>query len=288
MPRPMNAPIPPHLAKHPRTGSAGGILLVVLGTAVVIAIILVMQHRSLKQPKPSAPSAAPAAEADAAATSAGPSAAPVNQVQAALDKATAANLVLQADLDKEKAEARDLQSKLTQATAASDQLRIQLDAANADGADLKARLEKAKDQTNSVRSELAAAQSEKAGLAGDLDREKTEAADLKAKLQKSEAYAAGIQPLVARARHLPIRISSDKVMGNPFELVSGHSSYTIHLANLSLEPVNVDLTIVTAGHTIAQSNTIGGGATLNLERLAEGAKVTIAADTYESVTTGVP
>lgn len=285
----MNAPNNSQRVARPLAGSAGRVLLVVLGTALVIAIIILTQRsRTRSEEAMPAPPAAttPSMPGGASRTAATP--AQAGLVQAALDKANAANVRIQSDLDKAKSEAADLKSRLAQANAASDQLQAQVEAGHAEAAGLRGQIEKANSDANGLRAELASTQSQRTALEKRLELATAQGSDLQARLRKSEAYAASIQPLLARARHLPIHTSSEKVLGSPFELVNGRSSYTLHVSNLSLEPINVDLTIVTAGHTISQSNTIAGGATLNIERLAAGAKVSIGSDTYETVSLTVP
>jgi hypothetical protein len=284
----MNEPNPTHPEKSPKAGSAGRVLLVVLGTVLVIVIIVFKQHLSVKHSGETASAVEAPPAREAASKPAGVLSAQNDLVQGALDKATAANVRLQSDLEKAKGEAADLKAKLIQADAASSQLRAQVEADSSEAAGLRGQIEKAKEDASGLRSELASTQSEKAGLAKELEQAKAQGSELQGRLEKSQAYVASIRPLLARARHLPIRTSYEKVLGSPFELVNGRSSYTLHVNNLSLEPLGVDLTIVNAGHTISQSNTIAGGATLNIERLSAGAKVTIGADTFEAVSLTVP
>lgn len=273
-----------------QAASFGTVFTIILCVAVLILLVVYKINRLNEKPAP-APASSPAGAAqspDAEQKAAGPAANSASLTQAELDKATAAAVQLQAQLDKTKAEAADLQAQLGQSKKASADLQSRVEAAQAEAGDLKAQLEKARAEAGGLRSQLAAAETEKSRLAGQLEQAKGVSADLQSKLQKSEGYITEVHPLLVRGRHLPVRTSVEKVYGSPFELVNGRSSYTLHINNLFLEPLAVDLTIVHGDRTVSQSNTIGGGATLNLEKLASGDKVTIGGDRYDPVNVTVP
>jgi hypothetical protein len=102
--------------------------------------------------------------------------------------------------------------------------------------------------------------------------------DLQARLQKAEADITQLQPLLLKARHMPVTTSLEKTHG-------GRRS-TLHINNLYLQPVTVVIT-VSGPQTRSQNNVIGGGATLSVEDLASGDNVVIASEGYDSVNVAV-
>jgi hypothetical protein len=78
--------------------------------------------------------------------------------------------------------------------------------------------------------------------------------------------------MLLKARHMPVTTSFEKTHGDHL---------TLHVSNLDQQPVTVNVTIADAGKTRSQSNVIGAGATLNVEKLAAGDDVTVASDGYE-------
>jgi septal ring factor EnvC (AmiA/AmiB activator) len=279
----MNASTYLHKEKHQQAGSAVGVLLVIIGLAIVVILLAIKFHRLDAKSAPASPGTQGVPAADSQAQKSAQAKPDLAQAQADLDRAVAATAQLQAQLDKAKSVQADLQSQLDQSRNAGTQLQSRLDSAKAESADRQSQLDKAKAQAEDLRSQITQAAAEKSRLVAQLDQATKQSADLQARLQKSEGYVAQIQPLLVRARHLPVRTSLEKVRGSPFELVNGRTSFTLHINNPFLEPLSVDLTIVHGGRTVSQTNTIAGGATLNLEKLAVGDKVTIGGDQYEPV-----
>jgi chaperonin cofactor prefoldin len=286
----MKASKKPAAQRRLQGASFGTILTVILCVAILVLLVVYKINRlNVKPaPAPASPAAGGAQTPDAEQKTAGPAGNSASLTQVELDKATAATVQLQAQIDMAKADQADLQAQLGQSRKASADLQSRIDAANAEAGDLRAQLAKALAEAGGLKSQLAGAETDKSRLAGQLEQAKSVSADLQAKLQKSEGYITDVHPLLVRARHLPVRTSLEKVHGSPFELVNGRSSFTLHINNLFLEPLEVDLTIVHGDRTLSQSNTIGGGATLDLEKLAPGDKVTIGGDRYDPVKVAVP
>lgn len=283
----------PHNEKSRQAGSAVGVLVVFLVVATLIVLLGIKFHRLSERSTPAAPGA-PSTTPAPGTPAAGAQSKPVNQAtptpaqtQADLDRATAAMAQLQVQLDKAKSDQADLQAKLEQSKVDSGQLQTQLDSAKAESADLQAQLDKARVQATDLRSQLTQSASDRSQALAQLDQAKTQATDLETRLQKSESYVAQVQPQIVRGRRLPIRTWIEKVRGSAFQLVNGRTSFTLHINNLYLEPVSIDLTITSGDRTITQTNTIGGGVTLNLERLAPGDKVAIGGDGYDTVNVAV-
>jgi hypothetical protein len=102
-------------------------------------------------------------------------------------------------------------------------------------------------------------------------------------LQKAEGEITRLQPLVQRARRLPVTTSFERVSGSAFEFVSGAHTLTLHINNPFPQPLSVVVTVANAAKTTSQAVTIAGGSTLNVEKLAEGDKVLIASEGYDPV-----
>ena len=101
--------------------------------------------------------------------------------------------------------------------------------------------------------------------------------DLRGRLQKAESDLAQLQPLLLKARHLPITTSLEQAGGG----------FTLHVANLNLQPLSVAVTTTGSGRSRSQSTVIGGGATLNVAKLAAGDTVVIASEGYDPVSVAV-
>jgi len=194
------------------------------------------------------------------------------KAQAELDKANTASADLKTQLDKAKSQSADLQSQVDQAKSASADLQTQLDKAKAQTADVQAQLDKSKAQSADLQSQLAQATAGSRQLLTQLDQAKIQSMDMQQRLQKAEADVAQLQPMLLKARHMPVRTSFEKTHGDHL---------TLHVSNLDQQPVTVNVTIADAGKTRSQSNVIGAGATLNVEKLAAGDDVTVASDGYE-------
>ena len=67
------------------------------------------------------------------------------------------------------------------------------------------------------------------------------------------------------------------------EKVQGGRSFTLHINNLYLQPVSVDISITGADKARSQHSIIGSGATQNVEKLAAGESVSITSEGYDPV-----
>jgi len=280
----------PHRERSRQAGSAVGVLVVFLVVATLIVLLGIKFHRLSERSGPAAPATTPAPgtpAADSQAKQVSQATPTPAQTQADLERATAGMAQLQVQLDKAKSDQADLQAKLEQSKSDSGLLQTQLDSAKAESADLQAQLDKARVQATDLRAQLTQSASDRSQALAQLDQAKTQATDLETRLQKSESHLAQVQPQIVRGRRLPIRTWIEKVRGSAFQLVNGRTSFTLHINNLYLEPVSIDLTITSGDRTITQTNTIGGGVTLNLERLAPGDKVSIGGEGYDTVNVAV-
>jgi septal ring factor EnvC (AmiA/AmiB activator) len=197
-------------------------------------------------------------------------------VQADLDKAKSASADLQDQLTKAKSQQADLQTQLDQSKEASSQLQAQLDKAKAVTVDLQAQLEKSKAQAADFQSQLNQATAGSTQLVSQLDQAKIQSMDLQSRLQKAESDLAQLQPMLLKVGRMPVTTSFEKEKW-------GHG-LTLHLNNLQQQPLTVNITITGSDNTTRrQSNVVGAGGTLNVEKLAAGDKVTIASDGFESI-----
>jgi septal ring factor EnvC (AmiA/AmiB activator) len=197
------------------------------------------------------------------------------QAQAELDKAKTASADLQDQLTKAKGQQADLQSKLDQATDASNQLQSQLDRAKAAAVEQQALLDKSKAQSADLQNQLNQATSGSTQLLSQLDQAKIQTMDLQARLQKAESDLAQLQPMLLKVGRMPATAS--------FEKESWGHGLTLHVNNLSQKPLTVNITIASQENTRRQANVIGAGATLSVEKLSAGDKVSVASDGYESI-----
>ena len=113
-------------------------------------------------------------------------------------------------------------------------------------------------------------------LAAQLDQAKIQSMDLQSRLQKAEGEIAELQPLLLKARHMPVTTSLEKVHGG--------RSFTLHINNLNVQPLSVNVSITGPDKARSQTNIIGASATLNVEKLAPGETVVIASDGFDPVT----
>jgi DNA repair exonuclease SbcCD ATPase subunit len=269
----MNDATAPHRAGSRRAGSVLGILAAFLFLAIVILVLLGKVHRlnSKLQQGPDTQRQLDQAKSDVA------------QAKAELEKASAAPAALQAQLDKAKGQQAALQSQVDQLKGASEQHQLKLDEARAQSAELQAQLDRVKVQLGVLQAQLSQAASRSSQLLAQLDQEKARSLDLQSQLQKTKGDIAQLQPVVEKARHMPIKTSFEKILGGPFEIVSAARSLTLHVNNLYLEPLSVDIAITSAGNTRSLSRTIEAGATLNIEKLADGDTVVISSEGYDPV-----
>jgi multidrug efflux pump subunit AcrA (membrane-fusion protein) len=197
------------------------------------------------------------------------------EAQAELDKAKTATADLQDQLTKAKAQQSDLQTQLDQSKDASVQLQAQLDRAKAAAVVQQAQLDKSKAQAADLEVQLNQATAGSTQLLSQLDQAKIQSMDLQSRLQKAESDLAQLQPMLLKVGRMPVATS--------FEKESWGHGLTLHVNNLQQQPLTVNITIAGADNTRRQSNVIGAGATLNVEKLAVGDKVVIASDGFESL-----
>jgi len=252
------------------------VLLICVGLAIVVIVLSFRVHTLSAQAVHAAQPAEPPRQL-------APAKPDNTQAQADLEKARAASADLKSQLEKAKSRAGDLQSQLDRAKAQSADLQAKIDAAGAQSADLQAKLDKASAQAADLQGQLNEAAARSSQQAAQLDQAKARAADLQARLQKSEGEIARLQPLVQRARHLPVTMSVEKAHGGPFSLASA-GGLTLHVSNLYLEPLSVVVAITDPDGTRSQSAAIAGGATLKLEKLADGDTVVVSSEGYDPVT----
>jgi septal ring factor EnvC (AmiA/AmiB activator) len=251
--------------RHQKKKAQAGSFLAAVGACLVLAIVIifhVLKVHHLKSQLADSQKQLTQAKADDA------------QNKTDLDKARSQAADLQSQLDKTKSHQGDLQAQLDQAKEATNLQQGQIDKAKADAADLQSRLDKAKAQSADLQGQVNQANAGSAQLVTQLDQAKIQSMDLQTRLQKAESDITQLQPLLLRARHLPVTTSFEK---------HGDRAYTLHVKNLYLQPMSVDITISGTGETRNQSNVIGGGGTLNVDKLAAGDNVVIASDGYDSV-----
>jgi septal ring factor EnvC (AmiA/AmiB activator) len=251
--------------KHEKTGKGPllGILVTWLLLAVVTIILAVKVH-SLDAKLADTQKQLTQAKSDGTAA------------QAELDKAKAASADLQDQLTKAKAASADLQTQLDQSKEAANQLQAQLDKAKAMAVDQQAQLDKAKAQAADFQSQLNQATAGSQQLLSQLDQDKIQSMDLKSRLQKAESDLAQLQPMLLKVGRMPVATSFEKEKW-------GHG-LILHVNNLQQQPLTVNITIEGPdNNTRRQSNVVGAGGTLNVEKLATGDKVAIASEGFESL-----
>jgi len=211
----------------------------------------------------------------------------VTAVNAQLDKANTATTQAKADLSRANDRADELQQQLDAAKNQSSDLQAQLKKAKGQGADLQARLDKATShgsdlqtqldqaQANSTESQtqLAKAKEAASGMRKELDQARSQTEDLKAQLTKAQGEIAKMQPLAAKARALPVATTFEKSFWS--------SGATLHVKNLSSQPLKVEISLAGAANAASKTATIAGGATLDVQDLAAGAHVVIASDGFD-------
>jgi len=274
----VNAAATPRLETCSQRGSMLAVLAVCLGLAILV-IVLSFRVHSLKTQV-----ATKGADTHQQAAPAKPD---NTQALADLDKAKGALAQLQLKLDQATSRQGDLQSDLAKARARSADLQSQLDGARASSAELQSQLDKAKSQSADLEGRLDQAASKSSQLLSQLDQERGRSADLQSRLKKAEGEIAGLQPLVHRARRMPVATSVERAQGSLFGLASSKVSFTLHISNLSLEPLSVAITVTGPEATRSVSGTIAGRTTLDIEKLAGGENVAIASESYDPVSVTV-
>jgi multidrug efflux pump subunit AcrA (membrane-fusion protein) len=267
----MNEATAPRQDRGTPTGIFFGVLAACLVLAIVIIVLGVRVH-SLNAQLPDAQAQLTSAKVETA------------QAQAELATAKAATGVLQTQLEKAKAASGDLQAQLDKAKGQQADLLAQLDKAKADkakAADLQLQLDGAKAQSADLQGQLNKAAAGSAQMLAQLDQAKSQSLDLQSRLQKAEDALAKLQPLVLKARVMPVTTSFESgSWGSSFGM---HNGVTLRVNNVSPQPLKVDISITGQGKTRTQSNVIEVRATLAVEKLAAGESVVIASEGYDPV-----
>ena len=146
---------------------------------------------------------------------------------------------LQAQADKEKNELASQQSLLQLSKDASTQLQSQLDSEKTRSTALQSQVDKDKAQLADMQTQINLANSGSSQLIRQLDQAKIQSMDLQARLQTAENDVAQLQPLLLKARHMPVTTS--------FEKVHGGRRFTLQIKNLYLQPLNVTVTVTGSG-----------------------------------------
>jgi septal ring factor EnvC (AmiA/AmiB activator) len=193
--------------------------------------------------------------------------------QADLEKAKQSAADLQTQLTKAKGQVTDMQSQLDLANSKTTDLQNQVDRAKAQMADVQGQLDKSKAQSADLQNQLAQNAAGSQQLLTQLDQAKIQAMDQDSKLQKAQADIAALQPMLLKVRHMPVTTS--------FEAEHWGKGVTMHVNNLDQQPLNVKVTVSGQGSPRSQSNVIGAGATLNVDKLAAGENVVVASDGYD-------
>jgi len=198
-----------------------------------------------------------------------------SQAQAELDKAKSTAADLQVQLTAAKAKEDDLQAQLDLSKDAAKQLQDKLDKAKAQAVEQQAELDKAKAQVADLQAQVNQATAGSVQLLSQLDQAKIQSMDLQARLQKAESDLTQLQPMLLKVRHMPVTTSLEKAHWG--------EGFMLHVTNLSQQPITVNITINGPGGTRRQSNVIGAGATLNVDKLLAGNQVAIASDGCDPV-----
>lgn len=195
-----------------------------------------------------------------------------SKAQADLDKASSGTDDLKAQLAKALGAEDDLKAQLGRDALVANQQQAQVDKDKALQADLQARLDRSDAQSAAFKSQLDQTTAGSAQMLTELNQAKIQTLDLQARLQKAEADIAQLQPMLLKARHMPVAASFEKTRGDRL---------TLHVNNLDQQPVTVSVAIDDAGKTRSQSNVIGAGATLSIEKISAGDRVTVSSDGYD-------
>jgi septal ring factor EnvC (AmiA/AmiB activator) len=193
-----------------------------------------------------------------------------DQVKAELGRANARSADLQLQLDRATSQRSELQAQLEKAQVRQSDLQSRLDRA---GSELRSQADKAQAQASEFQARIDLASNESTRLHSELDQAKTQAEELKAQLAKARSDVAKVQPAAAKAPLLPVAATFEK---NFWE-----RGFTMHLKNLNADPLTVSIAIAGPEKAPARSATIESGGTLNVERLAAGARVVIECPGYE-------
>ncbi|HEY1763618.1 MAG TPA: hypothetical protein VGF85_01765 [Opitutaceae bacterium] len=251
-------------ARHRERQAQSGLFLGLVGALVLLAVVFivhVLKVHKLEHELSDAQKQLTQAQNDA------------KQTHADLDKARSQSSDLQSQLDQAKSHTADLQAQLDQAKQSTGQMSAQFDKSKADMADLQTKLNSSKAQAADLQTQVTQANSGAAQLVTQLDQSKIQNMDLQTRLQKAENDLNQLQPLLLRARHIPLTTSLEKHGG----------SYTLRIKNLYLEPISVDVSISGPEKTRSQTNVIGGGEALAVDKLALGDTVVVSSDGYDPI-----
>lgn len=166
--------------------------------------------------------------------------------------------------------------KLHDRNAQAADLQAQLEKGESRIVALQAEVDKAKAQASDLDNQLHQATAGSTQLLTQLDQAKIHSLDLESRLDKAESDIAQLQLLLLKARHMPITTS--------FETVHNGSSFTLHISNLYLQPLSVNLNIMDSNKARTRSDIIGSGRTLSVDKLKSDDCVVFASEGYDSVT----
>jgi hypothetical protein len=259
----MSTPARKHVGKGGLVGSAIGLIavLIVLGALVLILGVKVRRLNGELADTQKQLTQSTAANA---------------QLQDQLTKAKAATVLVQSQLDKETTLAGDLQSQVVQAKADTARVQSLADDQNAHVTDIESQLKKTKAQVSDLQNQIS---DDAAGSSAVLEQAKAQDADLQAQIKKANDNVERLQSWFLKERHLPVTTR--------FEKVEGGRSFTLHVTNLYVKPLDVSIAIAGAVNTRTQKNSIEGSATLDVETLTAGESVVISSDGYNPVTLSV-
>jgi len=193
-----------------------------------------------------------------------------DQAKADLAKANSQSSDQKAQLDKANSLRADLQTQLDRAQTRQSALQSQLEKTRTE---LQAQVDKAKAQAADMQGEIARANDASTQTRRELDRVRAQADDLKSQLASSQAEVARLQPVVTKARILPIAATFEKGFFS--------RKFTMSVKNTGSEALKV--TVASAGNDKAplQAATIEAGGTLKVEDVAAGASLVIQSEGYD-------
>jgi hypothetical protein len=255
-----NPPSHPYGEHRPsRAGVSVGILaIVIILAAAIIVLCTKVHHRNVEV------AGLQKQLADAKSQS--------NKTQTDLDKANSTVDDLKTQLKKATETQADLKAQVEQASVGTTQLQSQIDREKGQEADLQSRLDKSETQSAAYKTQLDDATAASARMLSDLDQSKIQVLDLQGRLQKAENDLAQLQPMLLKARHMPVSTSFERTHGERF---------TLHVNNLTSQPVTLNMTINDDGKTRNQSSVLGASASATVEKLREGDTITIASDGFD-------
>jgi peptidoglycan hydrolase CwlO-like protein len=229
---------------------------VVLAAATVILAYMVFQRNSLV-----IQGRTQLAQANAEAT----------QSKADLDGARTQAAALQTQLDQARSQQADLQSTLGKLQTEEPALQAQIKNLQEGRSSLQSQLEGSNARATDLQSQLSKAEAGSAALGKQLEAANLATADLKSQLEKARSENAA--PMAVKARGMPISTAFKK---------SFFGGYTMHLANLNPDPLNVTIT-VEGSNTAPIVTTIASGSAFEVKHLAADANIVIASNGYDSV-----